>query len=96
MLNLSLGLFLSLLDFIIFIILSLQPNFGLARWALPKQPVGHSVSYLLLEVAIRVVSTREYLTIWVNTNLTHLLNRSRFFNPNTIYLLNDLVVSTRL
>ena len=45
---------------------------------------------------IRVVLTHEYPTIWVNTNLTCLLNGSRFLNPNTTHLLNELVVSTCL
>ena len=45
---------------------------------------------------IRVVLTLEYPTIWVNTNRTCLLNGSRFLNPNTTHLLNELVVSTCL
>ena len=45
---------------------------------------------------IRVVSTNKYSTIWVNIKLTRLLNGSRFLNPNTTCLLNQLVVSTRL
>ena len=45
---------------------------------------------------IRVVLTHEYLIIWVNTNLTCLLNGSRFLNPNTTHLFNELVVSTCL
>ena len=51
-----------------------------------------------VEVAIRVrvVLTNEYSTIWVNTNPTRSLNRSKFLNPNTTYLLNRLVVSTHL
>ena len=32
----------------------------------------------------------------VNTNLTCLLNGSRFLNPNTTYLLNGLITSTCL
>ena len=45
---------------------------------------------------VHVVSTNEYLTIWVNFNLTCLLNRSKFLNSNTTHLLNGLVVSTCL
>ena len=45
---------------------------------------------------IRVVLTHEYPTIWVNTNLTCLLNGSKFLNLNTAYLLNGLVVLTCL
>ena len=54
---------------------------------------------LILGVAIRVrcrvrvVLTHAYPTIWVNTNLTYLLNESRFLNPNTTHLLNESVVS---
>ena len=42
------------------------------------------------------MSTHEYLTIYVNINLTCLLNGSRFFDPNMIHLLNGLVVLTCL
>ena len=45
---------------------------------------------------VRVMSIHDYLTIWVNTNSTYLLNESRFLNPNTTYLLNGLVMSTYL
>ena len=45
---------------------------------------------------IRIVSTHEYSTIWVNTNPTCLLNRSKFLNPNMTYLLNGSIVSTCL
>ena len=45
---------------------------------------------------VRVVSTHEYLTIWVNTNPTCLLNGSRLLNPNMTRLLNGLIVSTYL
>ena len=45
---------------------------------------------------VHVVSSHEYWTIWVNPNLTCLLNVLRFFNSNTTHLLNGLVVSTRL
>ena len=45
---------------------------------------------------VRVVLTHEYLTIWINFNLTCLLNESGFFNFNTTYLLNGSVVSTCL
>ena len=45
---------------------------------------------------VHVVSTNEYLTIWVNFNLTCLLNRSKFLNSNTTHLLNGLVMSTCL
>ena len=45
---------------------------------------------------VRVVSTHEYPTIYVNTNPTYLLNGSRFLNPNTTHLLNESVVSTCL
>ena len=44
----------------------------------------------------RVVSTHEYLVIWVNTNPTCLLNGSRFLNPNTNNLLNGSIVLTCL
>ena len=37
----------------------------------------------------------SYLTIWVNTNPTCLLNGG-FLNPNTTYLLNLLVVLTHI
>ena len=45
---------------------------------------------------VYVMSTHKYPTIWVNTNQTCLLNRSRFFNCNTTYLLNRLIMSTCL
>ena len=45
---------------------------------------------------VRVVSTYEYSTIWVNHNLTCLLNELGFFNLNTIHLLNGSVISTCL
>ena len=45
---------------------------------------------------VGVVSTNEYLTIWVNTRRTHLLNGLRFFNLGTTCLLNGLVISTHL
>ena len=45
---------------------------------------------------VRVMLTHEYSTIWVNPNLTYLLNRSRFLNPNTTHLLNGSVMSTGL
>ena len=45
---------------------------------------------------VRVVSTHKYLTIWVNPNLTCLLNRLRFLNPNTTHLLNGSVILTCL
>ena len=50
----------------------------------------------LFECWTRVMSTYEYLTIYVNINLIRLLNTSRFTNPNTTCLLNRLIVSTRL
>ena len=43
-----------------------------------------------------IVSTHKYLTIYVNTNPTCLLNELRFLNPNTTHLLNGLVVSIYL
>ena len=45
---------------------------------------------------VRVVSTHEYLIIWVNPNSTCLLNGSRFLNPNRTHLLNESIVSTCL
>ena len=45
---------------------------------------------------VRVVSTHKYSTIWVNPNPTCLLNGSGILNPNTIHLLNELVVLTCL
>ena len=45
---------------------------------------------------VYVVSTHEYPTIWVNTNLTCLLSRSIFLNSNMTHLLNRLIVSTCL
>jgi len=45
---------------------------------------------------VRVMSIHEYSTIWVNTNLTYLLNGSRFFNPSITHLLNKLIVLTCL
>ena len=45
---------------------------------------------------IHVVLTYKYSIIWVNTNLTCLLNGVRSLNFNMIYLLNGLVMSTRL
>ena len=50
----------------------------------------------VFECRVCVMSINEFSTIWVNTNLTHLLNESRFLNPNTTCLLNGLVVSTNL
>ena len=44
---------------------------------------------------VRIMSTREYLTIWVNTNPTCLLNEG-FLDPNMTCLLNMLVMSTHL
>ena len=38
----------------------------------------------------------KYLTICVNTNPIHILNRSRLVNPNTTFLLNGFVMSTHL
>ena len=35
-------------------------------------------------------------TIWVDTNLTYLLNRSKFINPNMTCLLNGSLMSARL
>ena len=49
---------------------------------------------ILLMCRVRVMSTHEYSTIWVNINPTQLLNESRFFNSNTTCLLNESVVST--
>ena len=43
-----------------------------------------------------IVSTYKYLTIYVNTNPTCLLNELRFLNPNMTHLLNGLVVSIYL
>ena len=43
-----------------------------------------------------VSSAHEYTTIWVNTDPTCLLNKSRFLNLNMTYLLNGLIVSTCL
>ena len=45
---------------------------------------------------VHIMSTHEYLTIWVNTNPTCLLNGSRFLNPNTTYLLKKSVMLTCL
>ena len=45
---------------------------------------------------IRVVLTHEYPTIWVNTNLTCLLNGSRFLNPKMTNLLNKPIILTYL
>ena len=45
---------------------------------------------------VRIVLTNEYSTIWVNTNPTCLLNRSKFLNFNTTCLLNESVVSIHL
>ena len=45
---------------------------------------------------IRIVSTNEYSTILINTNLTRLLNELRFLNPNMTYLLNRTIMSTHL
>ena len=45
---------------------------------------------------VRVISTNEYLTILVNTNLTRLLNGSGFLNPRMTCLLNGSVMLTRL
>ena len=45
---------------------------------------------------VHVVSTNEYSTIWVNIDPTHILNESKFFNPNTTYLLNKSVLSIHL
>ena len=42
------------------------------------------------------IDSHRYSTIWVNSNPTCLLNGSGFFNPNTTYLLNGLVVLTCL
>jgi len=42
------------------------------------------------------MSTYKYLTMWVNNNPTHLLNRLKFFNLNMTCLLNGLVMSTHL
>ena len=50
----------------------------------------------LFECWAHVMSTYAYLTICVNINLIHLLNTSRFINPNTTCLLNRSIVSTRL
>ena len=41
---------------------------------------------------IRVMLAYEYSTIWVNANLTCLLNRSEFLNPNITHLLNGSIV----
>ena len=43
-----------------------------------------------------VVSTHGYSTIWVNPNLTYLLDELEFLNSNTTFLLNESVVSTCL
>ena len=43
-----------------------------------------------------VVSTHGYSTIWVNPNLTCLLDELEFLNSNTTFLLNESVVSTCL
>ena len=45
---------------------------------------------------VRVMSTHDYPTIWINTNPTCLLNRSRFINRNTTHLLNGSIVLTCL
>ena len=45
---------------------------------------------------IHVVLTYKYSTIWINTNPTCLLNGVRSLNFNMIYLLNGLIMSTRL
>ena len=45
---------------------------------------------------ICVVSANEYSIVWVNTNQTRLLNKSRFLNPNITCLLNGLVVLIHL
>ena len=45
---------------------------------------------------VRVVSTHEYPTIWINLNPTFLLNGSRFLNFNTTNLLNGSVMLTCL
>ena len=42
------------------------------------------------------MSIYEYLTRWVNNNPTHLLNESRFLNPNMTCLSNDSLVLIRL
>ena len=42
------------------------------------------------------MSIHEYSTLWDNTNLTRLLNVSRFLNPDMACLLNELVVLTHL
>ena len=42
------------------------------------------------------MSIYEYLTIWVNNNPTHLLNGSRFLNPNITCLSNDSLALIRL
>ena len=39
-----------------------------------------------------IVSIYKYLTIWVNTNSTCLLNESKFLNLNFINLLNGSVM----
>ena len=63
--------------------------------------IKHFHSYgwqFLFECRVCVVSTHKYSTIstiWVNTNPTHLLNGSRFINPNTTCLLKKLVMLTR-
>ena len=45
---------------------------------------------------LRVILAYEYLTIWVNLNLTCLLNGLEFLNSNTTYLLNGSIVLTCL
>ena len=45
---------------------------------------------------VHVMSTYEYSIICVKTNPTRLLNELGFLKPNTTYLLNKSVISTRL
>ena len=46
----------------------------------------------MFDCEIRVMLAYEYSTIWVNANLTCLLNRSEFLNPNITHLLNGSIV----
>lgn len=51
---------------------------------------------VVLTCRVHIMSTHEYSTISVNTNLIRLLNGSRFLDSNTTCLLNGLVMSNRL
>ena len=43
---------------------------------------------IVFEGWVRVVLSREYLTMWVDPNPTRLVNMSRILNPNTTRLIN--------